>query len=266
MDRCKEPDQDCGTSSDESSSEKGDELLTNGEVPPELDQEFSLTSASPQELARLRETAASGHWLAPTGHWLAHRALGLLRELAASKGQPPAEEVNYLDLRAKFVRQAYAVARPACPPPLHSHGEELARAAMLLGRDVGRGEVSARLRESIDVLSVFSQGKADDVCQSAKRCLEASESADGQPRKRVAASPKAKREAGAKAKAKGKAKPQATVKARAKPTKAKARAKATKVRTLVQTPHRNSMKVVKSGPKIKKTATRAVAKKRAMKA
>jgi len=142
---------------------------------------FDVDKVSLEELEWVRQTVASGRFLAPAGHWLAHRAHGLLLEEAKARQAGPAEILAHLDHRAAFVRQAYKIAEPM-PPPCPEHGWELLEAAELLLGDGWPAEeelaatckrvaaAQARLQESIGVLEPMF-GPKDAAALKARQLL-----------------------------------------------------------------------------------------------
>lgn len=142
---------------------------------------FRVDRLSSEQLEWIRETAASGRFLAPTGHWLAHQAHGLLKDVAWSQEAGPVVVLTCLDRRAAFVRQAYELASPN-PPPCPEHGWELLEAAELLLKSDGWPESSgagerkaaaqARLRECIEVLEPLSGPEDENVTKARKWLLE----------------------------------------------------------------------------------------------
>lgn len=155
----------------------------------DIEQDFTAPEAkfegfekiTPEHLEKIRAIASSGRWVAPTGHWLAHRAYGLLKDVAWSRKGCPSTILECLHQRAAFVRQAYPCVAPI-PPPIVEHGLELLEAAELLLKVDGwpsewtqaKREAAAKkcLEESISVLEVM-RGSTNKHCRKASKYLNA---------------------------------------------------------------------------------------------
>lgn len=171
------PSKDHEGEEDDSESSEDEEQISDAPDPPEATF-VNVDKISPEQLARIRDIASSGRWLAPAGHWLAHQAFGLLKDVAWSQKAGPAAVLACLDQRASFVRQSYP-STGTNYPPIAEHGWELHEAAEVLlspqgwvpewaNEDKRKEAARSRLLECIAVLEPMCGPKESTAVEARK--------------------------------------------------------------------------------------------------